>query len=463
MGLARPMARRLLLPALLLAPSLWGAGGEAAEEAAGEALPEDDHCHAADEACAVNALQARAWKKAAWPGVCQAYGCGGFRRWLPCQCNSQCLSYGNCCADFQAMCSPHDAAPASASGCYKTGKVYKLSWKAQGTSFFNDWTFVTEDMVHGAQQLTTREEALAQGVIAAEAGSARLGVGGLRAPSRPDEAYKRFAAHIRSNQAWDPKKSLLVAMKYNTVPSGCGVWPGFWTVNSDVVWPNGGELDVLEYANNEDSKVSFHLGSRCVLDTQRINQCAPRGSGAPGSSDCYTSYFKNFFGCIPRQRLRRGSQYAEMPGVIAAEWTMDAITVYFFPDGQIPADLTADEPKPDNWSDFVMAYLPFARPCSAIGPQEVVLNVQLCGDAAGGPWAKSSCGRTTQAQMQMGMCQPGLSSPTDCCTQYVTRPDMEPILKAKAQFNVSWIKVFNLDGAPGQPSATYKRGGALLH
>jgi len=434
-----------------------------------EALAEDDHCESANESCAVNALQARAKKvaaEAAAAGNCRTYGCTGFRRWQSCQCNYKCLGYGNCCYDFVATCGAGHAPappPAGPGGCYQTGKTYKLSWKAQGSSFFDDWTFVTEDMVHGAHQFTTRSEALANGIIAADSTSARLGVGGLRLPSRPDEAYKRYAPHIRTNQAWDPMKSFVVAMKYNHVPTGCGVWPGFWTVNSDKVWPAGGELDIMEYANYDESKVSFHIDTHCHLDNRKIGSCLPRGSRGPGPSDCYTSYFTNHFGCRPRQHQRRGDEYDRIPGVIAAQWTPDSITVYLFPDGQIPADLEADTPEPDKWSAYVVAYLPFSSPCTSIGPQEVVLNVQLCGDAAGGPWARSSCARNTWLQARTGQCHAGLSEPSDCCTQFVTRTDQGPVLKAKAQFNVSYVKVFTPDGSPGAPSGTYKRGGELLH
>mmetsp|Transcript_96308 Transcript_96308/g.255887 ORF Transcript_96308/g.255887 Transcript_96308/m.255887 type:complete len:471 (-) Transcript_96308:101-1513(-) len=468
------MARRVAaLAALLAASRISYAAPDAAAAEEDEALAEDDHCQSSNETCAVNALQARAKKVAAAaaaaensPYSCQAYGCHSYERHRPCQCNSRCWHYGNCCKDYAATCShSHSAASYSApspGGCYQTGKTYNLAWKAQGKNFFDDWTFVTEDMVHGAQQFVSRSEAVSQGIIAADSHSARLGIGGLRLPSRPDEAYKRYAPHIRTNQAWDPKDSMLVAMKYNTVPTGCGVWPGFWTVNSDELWPEGGELDIMEYANYDESKVSFHIGTHCHLDNRKIGQCLPHGSGGPGPSDCYTSYFKNAFGCRPRQHQRRGDQYDAIPGVIAAQWTSDSVTVYLFPDGQVPKDLEDDKPKPDGWTKYVVAYLPFSRPCEAIKPQEIVLNVQLCGDAAGGPWAKSICAKETQMKAMMGQCYTGLSQPADCCTQFVTSPQQEAVLKAKALFNVSYVKVFTPDGTGGMPSGTFKRGGKLL-
>jgi len=356
----------------------------------------------------------------------------------------------------------HSPGTSASTGCYKSGLKYSLSWKAEGIGFFDNWTFVTEDMVHGAHQFTTREDAERYGLISADGTSARIGVGGLRQPSRPGEAYKRYSVHIRSNEAWEPQKSMVVAMKYRNVPNGCGIWPGFWTTNSDKVWPDGGELDILEYANYDESKVSFHTSVHCHLDSRRIAQCLPKHSEGPGPSDCFTSYFKNAFGCRPRQHQRRGDEYAKNPGVVAAEWTEDHITVFYFPEGQIPLDLANNTPQPDGWSDFVVAFLPFKQPCSGIGPQELVLNVQLCGDAAGGPWAGSACARQTMMQSMLGQCHGGLSEPSDCCTQYVTSPLQDEALQEHAFFDVTYVKVFTPDGAPGQPSGTFKRGGELL-
>lgn len=443
---------------------------EAADVAERRAAAEQRAAAASERKAAAGQQAAAAGNASAgqW-GFCTFFGCGGYRRGLPCQCNEHCVQYGNCCPDYQYTCrsGPPASAPSPPSRvvneCYATGQSYQLSWKAQGTDFFKDWTFVTEDMVHGAHQFTTRQEALDHGIIAADSSSARLAIGGLRAPSRPDEAYKRYSAHIRSNQAWDPAKSMIIAMKYHKVPVGCGVWPAFWTTNSDVVWPNGGELDMLEYPNMDANKVSFHTASHCRLDTSKLQRCLPHGSRGGGHNDCYTKYFENAFGCIPRQHELSGADFANRPGVISVVWTKEALTVYHFPDDQIPADLTNDKPEPDYWpSSAVLAYLPFAGYCDSIKPQEIVINVQLCGDAAGGPWGRSSCAHYTAQQYRSGQCVSGLSQIKDCCTQFVTRPEQEAILKANAQFNISYVKVFTPDGAPGTPSGTYKRGGVLL-
>lgn len=447
------------------------------------ALANDDQCTPGDSKCTLSALQLRASKHNATvsthsergnltveessSGSCTTYGCNGYSRWRSCQCNSHCHRYGNCCPDYDTVChqhhSSHSSSGGSKSGCYKTGKSYKLNWQAEGSDFFTNWTFVTEDMVHGAQHFVSKEEARQKGIISTSGSDAFLKIGGLRYPSRPGEAYKRFAPHIRTNTAWDPKESFVVAMKFKHVPEGCGIWPGFWTVSSDELWPKGGELDILEYPNQDANKVTFHLDEHCQLDSRKIDQCAPHGHGGSGSMDCYTSYFKNAFGCRPKQRQHTGAEWARTPGVLAAEWTSEQITVFFFPDAHIPADLASNNPKPDTWSHkYVISYMPFKGACNSIGFQEIVLNIQLCGDAAGSGWERSACAYKTAMAKATGGCVDGLSQPRDCCTQYVTSLMQDSYMRQQAFFQINYIKVFTPSGGGGKPSSTFLRNGALM-
>mmetsp|Transcript_53619 Transcript_53619/g.124895 ORF Transcript_53619/g.124895 Transcript_53619/m.124895 type:complete len:319 (+) Transcript_53619:58-1014(+) len=95
--------------------------GEKAPDAI--ALANDDEC--TGEACAVNALQVQSRQMAReaedagaseWTGdavlvggnetwaSCAAYGCNGYSRYRPCQCNSKCYKYHNCCGDYYNRC-----------------------------------------------------------------------------------------------------------------------------------------------------------------------------------------------------------------------------------------------------------------------------------------------------------------------------------------------------------------------
>ena len=47
------------------------------------------------------------------------------------------------------------------------------------------------------------------------------------------------------------------AAHFTHVPMGCGVWLAWWTHchTEGVIWPNGGELDILEHAGDLPGKV----------------------------------------------------------------------------------------------------------------------------------------------------------------------------------------------------------------
>jgi len=347
--------------------------------------------------------------------------------------------------------------------CAGLHETYKLAWEASGDTFFDKWLFMTEDETHGAVDYLSKEDAFKHGVIKTHPSHVNIGVGAKTQP------LKRASVMLHSKQAWRPDAGFIVAMQYNHVPYGAGVWPAFWLMNSDVLWPHGGELDIMEYANDEVSKVTFHTGQNCMLNGRRLGQCFGRhkdGMKGPGPSNCNTNYFKNLLGCRPRQVQRSGEWYAKNPGVMAAVWDASGVSVYHIPKAEIPADLASDKPKPEGWGRWRTAYIPFdERTCfDAAKPQEIVLNIALCGDWAGGAWARSPAARRTG--FMSPRCRPGaLSTPSrDCCTQFVDSPGSESYFRSRAYFDIESIKVFEPEGEdlPKLGSGTYRRGGVAL-
>lgn len=340
--------------------------------------------------------------------------------------------------------------------------IYRRSWAAMGDTFFDDFVFMTVDETHGANQYIDMETAMFEGLIST-GDSATIRVGD------PGDLYKRKTVNIHSKFAWSPDHGFLTVMKYKHLPTGPGVWPGFWFMNSDVLWPQGGELDVLEYANDEDSKVSFHTSSsRCTLDEvkmERRMQGVANLSKA-GSSSCETAYFANKFGCLPAQRLHNGAWYAKRPGVIATEWSPEHIKVFHIPEQEIPEDLHSDAPKPETWDKWLHAYLPFNSGCAQVaGQQEIVIDIAMCGDWAGGAWESSESARKTGFTKASGKCHVDIWDPAnDCCTKFIAHDDRNELLAGLAYFEINYVKVFTPAAVMQQPlvSGTFKRGGALL-
>eukprot|EP00930_Biecheleria_cincta_P045202 TRINITY_DN31163_c0_g1_i1.p1 TRINITY_DN31163_c0_g1~~TRINITY_DN31163_c0_g1_i1.p1 ORF type:complete len:944 (+),score=135.18 TRINITY_DN31163_c0_g1_i1:44-2875(+) len=284
----------------------------------------------------------------------------------------------------------------SSQSCYpNTGKCYQLTWSAQGHNFFDNFTFLEagDDGTHGATVYVDREDALRDGLAEAHDTHAILRTGG-----RGSWLYKRKSVSLHSGYTWSPSDYFLVAMRFNHVPQGVGVWPAFWTKAPGYVWPLGSELDIMEYANGAENKASLHVSpsTPCVLDKDSVNKCGrfPEANQNSGY-DCVTDYYTGKVGCGPNSDKKITAQYLnEHPGVLAAEWTTEHIKVFYIPEEMIPEDLSNDQPRPSTWDKFIYANFPLAesdraKPGSchkrkdAFKPQEVVLNIGLCGDWAG--------------------------------------------------------------------------------
>lgn len=350
-----------------------------------------------------------------------------------------------------------------AAGCDSLHDIYKLAWSAQGETFFDDWQFINKSETRGAEWYLNKSEAFFEGVVHASSAGAILRVGEQVQP------FKRRSVMLHSAQAWRPDVGFIVAMKYKHVPYGPGIWPAFWMVNSDIQWPKGGELDILEYANDESNKVAFHTDRACKLNVQKLRRCARkiRQIDPKMIVSCYTNYSSNQLGCMPPQVRKDGEWYAKNPGVIALLWDASGITSFHIPEAEIPADLESNAPKPNTWKDaWRMAFMPFdAETCSDIArPQEIVLNIAICGDWAGNSWF--ACEECKATGYLPDYCIPGhVTEPaTDCCTLYISNPSAEEALKSKAFFDIDYIKVFEPEGSelPRYPAGTYRNGGVFV-
>lgn len=59
-----------------------------------------------------------------------------------------------------------------------------------------------------------------------------------------------------------------------SLPSGGGTWPAFWMLGATGMWPNCGEIDIMEYVGNVPNRVLFTLHSTKDRDGARSNKAA---------------------------------------------------------------------------------------------------------------------------------------------------------------------------------------------
>lgn len=405
------------------------------------ALDIDDECQAdgsEDRQCALSALQRRSLRLSAHHAV-----------QLPIQEEAGDDREQTPGGDLGAQAAPPQpgAHKKDVGGCSEhPGYSYKLNWQAAGQSFFDGFNFEWQDDNHGAAEYLDKGPATSQGVAEAHPSHAILRAGATSAQYK----YKRASAKIATTRTW---KYFLTAMRYSHLPYGCGVWPAFWTRAPGASWPDGGELDILEYVNESPQQTSFHTGNsnRCKLNAAEVNRCGQMPDANRMNYDCVTAY-PHKLGCAPNMRpLMTGEQWARRPGVIAVEWTETFLKVFYLPDGEAQREFAGDAPQPDAWDRFIISYYPFTKsndcpnPADILAAQQLVLNINFCGDWASKVWKDSTCsGRTNSCRAVDPLSE--YAPAQDCCTQFIFDGDKkhgsDMYLKERAYFNISWIKVY---------------------
>lgn len=348
--------------------------------------------------------------------------------------------------------------------------VYTLDWEAKGNNFFDDFEWIWEDHNHGASHyMGSKEEAEENGVIQTYDSHAILRTGRLSTYT-----YKRTTGKIGTKKAW---KYFLATMRFSHVPWGCGVWPAFFSLGQGADWPEGGEMDILEYVNdNGPAMTSFHTSKECKLDEIEVNKYKPmkdenRKQNGGVNYNCLTKYCATCksLGCAPNARpILNGQQWAKRPGVIAMERTPAFAKIFFIPEWELPNTLTEDKPDPENWDQWLISYYPFADSpgCpdaeNIMAPQQLILNIGFCGDWASKVWGSGgNCRQVGPAyteqkeaidpKTQQGVCRAvdplaEYAPEQDCCTTFITDPKdtygADAYLKQRAYYNISYFKVF---------------------
>lgn len=371
---------------------------------------------------------------------------------------------------------PPPAASYGGGGCSERGGYsYALDWKAQGERFFEEWNYLRNEVNSGGAEYVDGQTAYNEGLTAAYPNYAIIRPGG-----KGYAPLKRKSVKIETKRKW---QYFLMVIKYESLPWGCGIWPAVWTHSPDAPWPLGGELDMLEYCNEQTTRTSLHVGgsNRCQLDASLLNRPGcPRMPDAEfnftGNYDCVTSY-PTKIGCAPNDvnLMMTGEQMSNSPGVFAAEWTPNYLKVFRIPSSEMPYDLATDAPRPDGWDRWLLAYYPFAQsernipgscpyPAGILKAQQIVIQIGFCGDWAAKIWGGSKCANRGQPSYGPwdakgpridAECvavdphdprgeQP--AGPRDCCTRFISDDDgkygAQQYLAEHGFFKIEWLKVF---------------------
>jgi hypothetical protein len=242
------------------------------------------------------------------------------------------------------------------------------------------------------------------------------------------------------------RKSVRLSTKatYNTglfiadfwsAPHGCGTWPAYWSLGTTKSWPNAGEIDLLESVHeSQHNQVTLHTGPDCkwdpdttpVLKTNGKKFLNPAGkvkafTGQVLGKSCASSNGDNTgCGVISSDTTSYGQHFnRQAGGVVAHRIDGNGITVWQFGRSEIPADITAGTPNPDNWPTPVAHFSSSSCDISKnFQEHQLILDITLCGQWAGDAYGSSGC---------PGTCAEAVADPANF---------------KFAQFKVNYISVF---------------------
>ncbi|KAJ2901286.1 putative glycoside hydrolase family 16 protein [Zalerion maritima] len=261
---------------------------------------------------------------------------------------------------------------------------YKLVDNFTEENFFDNFDFINQtDPTHGLVNYVAAQTANNQRLAGYYSGGVYLGADHTNQVSSDGRPSVRVESKKTYNHG-------LFIGDFAHMPEGCGTWPAFWTYGINPTWPDGGEIDIIEGVNaQETNAMTLHTGAGCSVTMGDVH------SGTNLTTDnCNDNEGKNGCGEHSTDTTGYGSGFnAKSGGVYAMEWTSESITVWYFPRDSIP-DGVLDTDTPDT-SNFGTPAAQFIGGDGCIIDDHfmnhvIVINLTLCGDWAGKVWDEDS-------------------------------------------------------------------------
>ncbi|KAI0354226.1 hypothetical protein OH77DRAFT_1405539 [Trametes cingulata] len=317
--------------------------------------------------------------------------------------------------------------------------AYNLAKEYSGSSFFSGWDFgngTYDSTTHGHVNYLNQSSATSQKLAYVnDAGHAVLKVDDF---SFVPWQEKRNSVRIESTDFFPVGSVILFDATH--LPFGCSVWPGFWTKGP--AWPQGGEIDIVEAVNLMGSnQMALHTQSGCTQPSDVKQLGSTIGSDCSAGVDSAT-------GCAVSEKQPNsfGGDFASAGGgVWATQFDESGVFIWFWSRKDVPDTVTnaKDTIDPTSWGTPSAAWP--ASSCDVnkfFTPQQLVLDITLCGDWAGEPHIyQSTCGG------DLG------NSTVDVC--YINNViNTNGTNYHDAYFEISSIKVFTVNSTVLTPTAS---------
>lgn len=264
-----------------------------------------------------------------------------------------------------------------------TVPAYKLTENFVGKKFYDGFDFFNRtDPTGGFVNYVSKDVAFAKNLTHADAGSFVF-----RADTTNvlPQGTKRDSVRIESKRKY---QTHLQVLDVAHMPEGKSTWPAYWMVGAD--WPNKGELDIVEGANDlGPNLMSLHTGPNCSMPA--ANQWLSSHKGTIKAVDCYAFANPSNTGCGVWGDSKRdfGPAFnAAGGGWFVTERRPQYIKIWFWShsDPNVPASVKsgAKSIDPSKWSKPTASFQ--SSTCDLdthFGPHQIVMNLDICGGWAG--------------------------------------------------------------------------------
>ncbi|KAN0086101.1 glycoside hydrolase family 16 protein [Tylopilus felleus] len=255
--------------------------------------------------------------------------------------------------------------------------AYNLIHDYSGTNFFEGWNFYgyLDNLTWGNVTWVTQEVATTQNL--AYVNNDNHIILKVDNVTNVTSGNLRNSVRITTQEAYDLGSLWIIDL--NHIPYGCSVWPAFWSFGPN--WPQDGEIDIIENINlNTDNQMAIHAINGCFhydnateLGTWGGSNCT-EGSGCTVGETSPNSYGSSFT--------------AAGGGVFATQFDVSGIFMWFWSRPDVPSAISQNSSAIDvsSWGTPHAAFSSSTCNISQLfSPQNLVLDIDLCGDWAGVP------------------------------------------------------------------------------
>ncbi|KAI6039626.1 glycoside hydrolase family 16 protein [Pisolithus marmoratus] len=259
-----------------------------------------------------------------------------------------------------------------------SGAVYDVIQEYSGNTFFNGWDFygAPDNLTFGNVTWLSKTDALSQGLAYVNNQNHVI----LKVDNTTNVTYGQPRNSIRITTKDAYQLGSLWLIDVNHIPYGCSVWPAFWSFGPK--WPDDGEIDIIEGINLMTyNQMAVHTTAGCT----QSGSVSQLGASGP-TTDCSQPS-----GCTVIETSPNSFQIgfaAAGGGVWATKFDSTGIYIWFWSRPNIPQSINQSTSTSSldssewgtphaNYSSVTCNMTQFFT------PQNLVLDITLCGDWAG--------------------------------------------------------------------------------